>query len=177
MIEKYFELKFLLKYIVSFIAGFALVLSILFFALPHKDVAHYYEAVYLLSRTNSFLFTVFLIAGIAELAFTGIIIIFLSIMMSHKLAGSLYRLEKTLEYTAAGDLTRTMRLRHCDPVKDLALAFNHACKNIINKFKLIEKAGDSVFQAGKDLDGNKKSINKFREKISDLEKEFEIFKL
>lgn len=48
----------------------------------------------------------------------------LSIFVSHKIAGPVYRLEETARMIASGDLTQQIHLRHGDELKDLQEAFN-----------------------------------------------------
>lgn len=48
----------------------------------------------------------------------------LSIFVSHKIAGPVYRLEETAKFIASGDLTHQIQLRHGDELQDLQEAFN-----------------------------------------------------
>ncbi len=48
----------------------------------------------------------------------------LSIFVSHKIAGPVYRLEETAKFIASGDLTQQIQMRHGDELQDLQEAFN-----------------------------------------------------
>jgi methyl-accepting chemotaxis protein len=48
----------------------------------------------------------------------------LSIFVSHKIAGPVYRLERSAKILASGDLTHSVKLRHGDELRDLEEAFN-----------------------------------------------------
>ncbi|MDD2999446.1 MAG: methyl-accepting chemotaxis protein [Candidatus Riflebacteria bacterium] len=48
----------------------------------------------------------------------------LSIFVSHKIAGPVFRLEETTKLIASGDLTSQIQLRHGDELQDLQEAFN-----------------------------------------------------
>lgn len=48
----------------------------------------------------------------------------LSILVSHKIAGPVFRLEQTTRLIAKGDLTQSVKLRHGDELRDLQDAFN-----------------------------------------------------
>lgn len=52
------------------------------------------------------------------------VIAILSIFVSHKIAGPVYRLEETTRIIASGDLTCQIHLRHGDELQDLQEAFN-----------------------------------------------------
>jgi len=53
-----------------------------------------------------------------------VIIALLSVFVSHKIAGPVYRLERSAKVVASGDLTHEVRLRHGDELLDLQEAFN-----------------------------------------------------
>lgn len=57
-------------------------------------------------------------------AFFGILIAALSIFVSHKIAGPVYRFERSAHIIAKGDLTHRIKLRHGDELSDLQDAFN-----------------------------------------------------
>lgn len=53
-----------------------------------------------------------------------------SIVVSHKVAGPVYRLEKVATKISRGDLTSYLRLRKNDELKDLSSAFNSVIENM-----------------------------------------------
>ncbi|MBF0498634.1 MAG: methyl-accepting chemotaxis protein [Candidatus Riflebacteria bacterium] len=53
-----------------------------------------------------------------------IIVFIVSIMYSHQIAGPAYKLEKSIQRIAAGDLTFEIHLRKNDNLKELAIAIN-----------------------------------------------------
>lgn len=177
MIERGFELKFLLKFIGSITVGFIIIITALYFVLPHDDVLNYYEAVTSFINTSDALVRTFIIAGIIEVVFIIVIINFISIFASHKLAGPAYRLGKILENFADGDLTQTVRFRNYDPLKEVEHVFNNTLKEFTQKLKAIDETNNSMNKAREELDGTAESIEKFKEKISILEKEIEKFTL
>jgi methyl-accepting chemotaxis protein len=54
----------------------------------------------------------------------------LSIVLSHYLAGPIYRLEESLKLLKAGDLGHRVRLREKDELKSLAAAYNEAMDSL-----------------------------------------------
>ncbi len=53
-----------------------------------------------------------------------------SIIISHKVAGPVYRLQMVARQVAKGDLTQTVRLRSDDELKNLSAAFNTVIENM-----------------------------------------------
>lgn len=176
MIEKRFELKFLLKYIVSIIAGFAIIIAALYLVLPRADVMHYHEAISSLIKTSDALVKIFITAGLIEFVFIIFVISFISILASHKIAGPIFRLEKTLENFADGDVTKTVHFRNYDPLRNVANTFNNSLKEFTQMLRAIEQANNNMNKAREKLDGTVKSSGKFKESVVALEKEIEKFK-
>lgn len=58
------------------------------------------------------------------------VIAILSIFVSHKIAGPVYRLEETTRIIASGDLTYQINLRHGDELGDLQDAFNKMSESL-----------------------------------------------
>jgi len=67
----------------------------------------------------------------------------LSIFVSHKIAGPVYRLEETTRVIASGDLTCKIHLRHGDELQDLQEAFNKMseslCRMVAKDREIIDK--------------------------------------
>ncbi len=59
-----------------------------------------------------------------------LVIAILSIFVSHKIAGPVYRLEETTKIIAQGDLTCQIHLRHGDELQDLQEAFNQMSESL-----------------------------------------------
>jgi len=53
-----------------------------------------------------------------------VMICFLSVFVSHKIAGPVYRLEESAKIIASGDFSKRIKLRYGDELQDLADAFN-----------------------------------------------------
>lgn len=96
----------------------------------------------------------------------------LSIFVSHKIAGPVFRLEETTKMIASGDLTQQIQLRHGDELKDLQEAFNQMseslCKMVAKDREVIEKLVATNNRLREKID--KKSLNpeSFEEIARDL---------
>lgn len=67
------------------------------------------------------------------------ILTIISIYITHKMAGPLYRFEKSLRNAADGDLSARIRLRKKDDLKEFANIINQLLGNIDKKLKEIKK--------------------------------------
>lgn len=88
-----------------------------------------------------------------------LIVIIASSVVSHKIAGPIYKFEKICNSIAKGDLTQRVYLRRGDLLVDLQKSFNEMLENIHFITKLNEE-----------LKNNLKSKNIETEKIEEIEK-------
>lgn len=65
-----------------------------------------------------------------EIPIALLIAAYASVIVSHKIAGPVYRLEKIAYEVAKGDLSHHLKLRKNDELKNLASAFNTVVENI-----------------------------------------------
>lgn len=104
---------------------------------------------------------------------------FASLIISHKVAGPVYRLEKIARKVAQGDLTYNVRLRKNDELKNVASAFNAVIENmqhlVIKDKKLISELSEITNRLYNDLKDKKISqdealilIRRLNELVSEL---------
>ncbi|MFZ5951685.1 MAG: HAMP domain-containing protein, partial [Candidatus Rifleibacteriota bacterium] len=75
----------------------------------------------------------------------------LSIFVSHKIAGPVYRLEETTRIIASGDLTYQIHLRHGDELGDLQEAFNKMSDSLRNMVAKDREIIEKLIVAGNKL--------------------------
>ncbi|GBE05821.1 MAG TPA: hypothetical protein ENH31_04755 [Nitrospirae bacterium] len=177
MIEKSFTSRFLFKLTGTITVGFVIALTVVYFMLPRVNVQYYFESISALTKTKNVLINIFILAGIVEVIYITAVVIFISILSSHKIAGPIYKLENILVDLAKGDLSQKLRFRSYDPLKDVELTFNNALKGFNRRFELIDRAYDGMEQARNRLDGSDRSIEDFRGKVDDVGKEIRKFKI
>ncbi len=91
-----------------------------------------------------------------KLVFLAILVGILSIFISHKIAGPVYRFEKSAEIISKGDLSLRIKLRKGDELQDLADAFN----------KMTESLENLVFQDRKNVLTMLKLLKEIKEKFN-----------
>lgn len=78
------------------------------------------------------------------------IVFVLSILITHTIAGPVYRLEQTAKEIAQGNLGIVTRLRPRDEFKELADAFNDMCSGLAVRLLAIRRAVEDCEAAGGD---------------------------
>ena len=116
LVETGFKLRFMLTFCIITITAVSMA-SLLFYFLTYRELSHDYgEAFSTLQSVKSAIFPLLFasIESIALLTVVSIAIAVISLFFSHKIAGPLYRFEKSMEAVGSGDLTCVVRLRAGD---------------------------------------------------------------
>ena len=85
-----------------------------------------------------------------------VIIGFISLFVSHKIAGPVYRLEETTKLIASGDLTHKVHLRQGDELGDLQDAFNAMSDSLCN---MVRKDREVIARLGRTGESLQKKID------------------
>ena len=109
------------------------------------------------------------------------IIALISIFVSHKIAGPVYRLEESTKLIASGDLTHKVHLRHGDELGDLQDAFNEMSeslsKMVYKDREIIErlaKTGDDLRKKVDEEDITKESLEEIAYELNSIIEELKL---
>ncbi len=116
------------------------------------------------------------------------LVILVSIFLSHKIAGPIYRIEKFLKSIANGDLSAKLRLRKNDELQDLADAINEMTndlENRVNKLKglvnmtnlELEKLKIALGMEAPDMNSVKAEVEDLAKSIKDLDDHLSEYRL
>ncbi|MDD5448969.1 MAG: methyl-accepting chemotaxis protein [Candidatus Omnitrophica bacterium] len=112
----------------------------------------------------------------------------LSVFLSHKVAGPLYRIERFIKQVASGDLSAKLKLRRGDDLKDVAEAINQMTddlKNRVNRLKAITNTAGleigrlktRIGESNPDINIVKKEIEELAKNIKDLDNHLSEYRL
>ena len=146
---RYIGLVFGLALIASIVTGWTVFATGWYF-LGEKLASVYPQGrlIYVLRATN--------IALIRNLLLVSPLIFILGLLFSHRIAGPVYRITKTLEEIIKGNLGLKIKLREGDELVDLAYMINNLTDNL-NKAMITDK--DIAIKIEKDLEEIKKLIS------------------
>lgn len=177
MIFKNFEFKFILKFILIALVGIGIQALVLYFTFPKSEPQQYGEAIELFSNADSVLRRSMMTAFIIESIILPILVILAAVFASHKIAGPLFRIHKSLDEPVTSMTITPIKLRTGDQLQDTAKSFNKMLEGISEKFTAIGVAVKEVDEASKGLDDGSVSIEKLRERVDNLGNAIEKFRL
>lgn len=139
-IKKDFQARFIIKFCLLVLAG-AVISTLLVYLFTHGTLTSSFKHSRLVIRTTAeailpaVLYTNLITLGLISLASIGI-----TLFVSHKIAGPMYRMEEDLKVIARGDLKKKIRFRRDDQMTPLAESVNAMTASLNGKLKKL-KAG------------------------------------
>ncbi|MCL6584012.1 MAG: methyl-accepting chemotaxis protein [bacterium] len=143
-IQRLFQTKFIILFLFLVILG-SIISGGLLYKRTSVDLGNSYsEAHSKLKTTGELILPNVLIGNIVAIIIIGVATVALTVIISHRVAGPLYRFEKTTEQIAQGDLTIVTRLRQYDQVKSLADALSRMTMELREKILDIRKKSEEL---------------------------------
>jgi methyl-accepting chemotaxis protein len=160
-VKKDLQGKYIFSFFVFVIAG-SVIFTLIFSLLSANTLTIVYENYNVkIGKTPLILIKEILSAHWIFLVTAGMLVVALSMFLTHRFAGPLYRLEKSVEEMTGGDFSFRIRLRKKDEGKELAEGINQLISSISSNIRemrsllgeidtLLDKASQT---SGRDDDG------------------------
>lgn len=144
-VERGFQAKFILKFCVIVIIATAVIGSLLFLLTKDSTTVAIENTKVMVKNTSDFLLPMIITTFVLVTIFSALSVGILSLFISHKIAGPLYRLKKEIEKVKGGDLTGSFRIRTGDQFKPLAQALEEMGCSVKEKIKILKEGFDSIY--------------------------------
>ena len=123
----------------------------------------YYGAEVQVQQTSRFFMTSFLMISAIAAVTMALAAMLVFTIFSHRIAGPIYRLQKSLQEILQGNLTYRIRLRKTDELGDLAEEVNKAAQFLDHKISRIkQEISDAGKPDGKSLKNLKEMVDSFK---------------
>lgn len=123
-IKKRFQTGFAVKFLALIAVESLLAVGLFWYVSRGTVITGYSGSDVVVARTGEYLLPTLLLANLAVIGVTAIAGFIVLLYLSHRIAGPLYRFEKTLDEVGSGDLTRRFVLREDDQMHELAEKMN-----------------------------------------------------
>jgi methyl-accepting chemotaxis protein len=170
-IHKAFQRNFILKFcIIAFCAMLVASLLVVFFSKNSLTATYRYHHL-ALQRTGEAIMPALVVTNlIVLLALIGATII-VTLYVSHKIAGPLYRLGRSMESIGEGDLTLSIHLREHDELMDFASTMNRSIEELRKRVCQIQEEVEGLIAKGETegiADGARRDLETLKRKIHSL---------
>jgi methyl-accepting chemotaxis protein len=180
-IDKKFQTSFIIKFCAIVALGSVMTIGILYLLSGQSTTVLMTNARTHVLPTSEYILPLIIQTVLIVLVMVGIGTIIQVLLISHKIAGPLYRLKEGFKKVKSGDFTIGLNLRQPDQLKDVANDFNETISHI--KFKLQEvKKQEALLKESVDKfneealpDNVKNDLNKIRQTINDLNETIHYF--
>ena len=170
---KYAALILIFMFAVAWISGYTVYYT--GWLLMGEKLSNVYPQGRLADIMRAINFTLFL-----RLAFIAPLVALISIFLSHRVAGPLFRIERFIRSVARGDLSSRLQLRKNDELKDVAGAINDMTDDLKNRVKKLmgltnmaglelEKLRRILGKELPDMDVVKAEVEELAKSIKDLD--------
>lgn len=129
-IKKEFQRNFILKFCALVAAG-AVMSGAIIYAMTTSTVTTTFENLRLTIRnTADYILPTVIFSSAIVFVLMGMVTIIITLLMSHRIGGALYAIEKQIERVASGDLQTKFHLRTDDEIKLLTVGLNVMVHNL-----------------------------------------------
>ena len=170
-IDKKFQSNFILRFCLLVVATGALIMAILYALSGKANTVSFVNSRVVVQNTADFLFPLLIQTFVISTMVVGLGTIIVTLIISHRIAGPLYRFKKILKSLGEGDFSIPCKIRRKDALQDVAAAFNDMITNARQNFDLIDQ--DLKNLKGKMEAGDIKEIKK---SVSEIDKALHHFK-
>ena len=123
-IKKEFQARFIMKFLLIILAGIIISTCILMALSQNTLTSSYHDSRLIIKNTSWAILPAVLYTNLITLGLIVIAAIIVTLFISHKIAGPIFRFEKELENIGHGDLTVKVSLRKKDQVTEIADRIN-----------------------------------------------------
>jgi methyl-accepting chemotaxis protein len=174
-IEKGFQTWFIVKFCLVVIAGALITMGLLYFFAARTTTVSFENTRAVVKSTADFILPVLIQTLIIVTLTVAIFTIMLTLYVSHKIGGPVYRFKRELELITQGDLSSEFRIRKNDQFQDLAGLLNLVKRKLRDEISVIKKDLEELESVLHSLPEGE-SKNKVSELVERIKQRIEKFK-
>lgn len=172
-IKKKFQASFFVKFFALLVIEALLIAGLFMYIAKGTLTTGYQGPEFVIEKTASFFFISFILISLIVGIAIGISGILVFVYVSHRIAGPLFRFEKSLEEVASGNLSHRIKLRKTDQLTELQESLNRLIERVDSDIQDIKQ---DVSRAQKIIKENPSNVEALKEAIENLKKKLEAFK-
>ncbi|MFA5275448.1 MAG: HAMP domain-containing protein [Candidatus Omnitrophota bacterium] len=144
MVKMEFQRNFILKFCAIIIFS-SLIIGVIVYVLSAASMTTAFESSRLVIKsTSDFILPFLIISCLAGIIMSGTLTIIITLFISHRIAGPIYRLEQDIAEIDKGNLNLEIHVRANDELQDLAKSLNQMVKTIRTSIIELDKELSTV---------------------------------
>jgi len=173
-IKKDFQFKFILKFCLILLAGILISTTLLFLFSQESLTSSFENSRLVIKNTGVAILPSIIITNLITLCIICIAAVIVTLLISHKIAGPMFRFESDLGKIEKGDLCIKINLREKDQFSEMALALNNMTKGIHTKVSIVNNGIEEVLPMPDEHKKCKECQQKILKLKDTLQKEFSL---
>ncbi|MCP3874535.1 MAG: methyl-accepting chemotaxis protein [Desulfobacteraceae bacterium] len=173
-IKQEFQFKFILKFCLLLVVGVIISTSLLFLLSQETLTSSFENSRLVIKNTGSAILPSVIVTNLITLGIICIAAIIVTLFISHRIAGPMYRFEKDLCKIEDGDLCTHINLRQKDQFSEMALALNDMTKGLHHKVSRVNNGLDEILSTLENDDKCKGCRQSLEDLKTVLQKEFSL---
>lgn len=161
-VEKGFQFKFIVKFCLLLLIGVVISTSLLLLFSQDTLTSSFKHSRLVISNTAVAILPAAIYTNLITLGLIALATILITLSISHKLAGPLFRFEKELREIGDGDLTKNIRLREKDQITDMAASINNMAAGLREKVLDLETELGQVIDLASEQRASQKLIEELK---------------
>ncbi len=139
-IDKEFQNKFIVNFCLLVLFGSLITVGVVYWLARSSTTVAILNGRVGVHSTAEYLLPLLLQTFFIQLAVVSVVTIVMTVLVSHKIAGPLYRLKVMLAGLGEGDVSTRMHLRQGDQLQKIAEAYNDTINKLDYKIKMLKNA-------------------------------------
>ena len=145
-IKKRFQFRFILKFCLLLLGGVIISTALLFFFSKGTLTSSFRDSRLVIENTGSAILPAVIYTNLITLALISIAVIAVTLFVSHKIAGPMYRFENELKQVSQGNLTKHITLRQEDQMTDIGDELNVMIASLHDRVAEIQSHVDRLVE-------------------------------
>lgn len=143
-IKKEFQTRFIVKFFLILVAGGILTVALTFLNNQDTLTAVYANSKLTIQNTSLAIMPSVVFTTILTTLALGLVVVVVTLLVSHKIAGPMFRFEKDINRIAGGDLKSRIRIRKGDQFQELAESLNRMVESLSDRMAAVKDASDET---------------------------------
>jgi len=174
LIKKDFQARFIMHFFLLVIMGGFTSTGLLFLLSSGNLTSNFNNSHLSVKDTAIYLLPPIIYTNLVTMIIISCALIAVTLIISHKIAGPLFRFEKDVQLIAAGDLTHVIRLRRKDQLKRLSMDINQMTWQFNYKIVRIHQGLNQFLNTAAQHDVPDSLVQQIQELLEKVETEFRL---
>ena len=173
-IKRDFQSKFILKFCLIILIGTILSTGLLFLFSQGTLISSFQQSRLVIKNTSLAILPAVIYTNLITLGLITLATIVVTLFVSHKIAGPLFRFEKELKDIEKGDLTKSIKLRKKDQTTDLADSLNQMTASLHGKVLEIRTGVEHLIESVSKQNATQELVDQLNHLYQKIETNFKI---